>query len=59
MKNEMKIGDLVRLWINDNRSPGGRTPWLLLNIIEDSVLVINTRSSYKMWAKKNAFMVIQ
>jgi len=49
----MKVGDLVQTIGYDG------TLWLLLEVIENSILVVSINTSYKMWAKKDAFEVIQ
>jgi len=49
----MKVGDLVQTIGYDG------TLWLLLEIVENSILVASVNTGYKMWAKKVAFEVIQ
>ena len=49
----MKVGDLVQTTGYDG------TLWLLLEVVEDSILVASVITGYKMWAKKIAFEVIQ
>ena len=44
-------GALLRMWDN-------LTTWLALDEIADSVLVVNQKTNYKMWAEKTAFEVI-
>jgi len=51
----MKIGDLVK----HKEEYGTYTLWLLLDYSSVNVFVISTRTSYKMWAKKSEFEVIQ
>ena len=47
----MKVGDLVQM-----RQTG--TLWLVLDIIDDTALVFNANTSYKMWATMQGFEVL-
>ena len=47
----MKVGALVEL-------KGDGTVWLTLQIVADSILILNQQTHYKMWATKSAFKVI-
>ncbi len=47
----MKVGNLVKM-------KSGGTVWLMLDIVADTILVLNQRTKYKMWADMSAFEVI-
>jgi|MDTE01.1.fsa_nt_gb hypothetical protein len=47
----VKVGNLVKM-------KSGGTVWLMLDIVADTILVLNQRTKYKMWATKSAFEVI-
>ena len=46
----IEVGSLVKTW--DERL------WLVLDVIADSVLVVNQQTNYKSWASKAAFEVV-
>jgi hypothetical protein len=50
-KNMIEVGSLLRMW-------GNHSTWLALDEIAGTVLVINQKTNYKMWADKAAFEVI-
>ena len=52
----MRVGDLVKMKVTFPQSSG--TVWLMLDIVADTILVLNQRTKYKMWATKSAFEVI-
>tara|TARA_R100000008_G_scaffold74534_1_gene53388 strand:- start:1691 stop:1912 length:222 start_codon:yes stop_codon:yes gene_type:complete len=47
----VKVGNLVKM-------KSGGTVWLMLDIVADTILVLNQRTKYKMWADMSAFEVI-
>ena len=47
----IEVGSLLRNRFNDSL-------WLALDEIAESVLIINQKTNYKMWANKSAFEVI-
>ena len=46
----IEVGSLVKTW--DERL------WLVLDVIADSVLVVNQQTNYKSWGEKSAFEVV-
>ena len=53
----MKVGDLVR-FKGDNGVTRPSPLFLILDIIAETVLVVNSQTSYKMWGNKEAYEVI-
>jgi hypothetical protein len=47
----IEVGSLLKMW-------GDRRLWLALDEIAETVLVVNQKTNYKMWADKAAFEVI-
>ena len=53
----MKVGDLVR-FKGDNGVTRSSPLFLILDVIAETVLVVNSQTSYKMWGNKEAYEVI-
>ena len=47
----IEVGSLLKMW-------GNSSVWLALDEIADSVLVVNQKTNYKMWADKSHFEVV-